>query len=53
MNITKRILAGAAGIVVSLLGVAVATAYVMAMLATVPSLGKLAQSERPVPAGDG
>ncbi len=47
MNIAKRILAGAAGTVVSLLGVAVATAYVMAMLATVPSLGKLAQLNGP------
>ncbi len=42
MNIAKRMLAGAAGTVVSLLGVAVAAAYVLAMFATVPSLGKLA-----------
>ena len=47
MNIAKRILAGAAGAVVSLLGVAVAAAYVTAMLATVPSLGKLAQLNGP------
>ncbi len=47
MNIAKRILAGAAGTVVSLLGVAVVAAYVMAMFATVPSLGKLAQLSGP------
>lgn len=47
MNIAKRILACLAGTVVSLLGVAVAAAYVMAMLATVPSLGKLAQLNSP------
>lgn len=39
---TRRILAGAAGMVVSLLGVAVAMAYVMAMLATAPSLAEFA-----------
>lgn len=42
MSITKRILAGAAGTVVSLSGMAVAIAYVLAMLSTVPSLGRLA-----------
>ncbi|MGK2872260.1 MAG: glucosaminidase domain-containing protein [Alphaproteobacteria bacterium] len=47
MNIAKRILAGAAGMAVSLLGVSVAGAYVMAMLATVPSLGNLAQLNGP------
>ncbi|MCK9993772.1 MAG: Bax protein [Alphaproteobacteria bacterium] len=47
MSITKRILAGAAGTVVSLSGMAVALAYVLAMLSTVPSLGRLAMLSGP------
>lgn len=43
MGLAKRILSGAAGVTVSLSGVAVAGCYVLAMLSTVPSLGKLAQ----------
>lgn len=43
MNIKRRIVSGAAGALVSIAGLAVAAAYVVAMLASAPSLGKLAQ----------
>lgn len=43
MTITRRIIAGAAGTFAGLFGVAVAVAYVYAMLSSAPSLGNIAK----------
>lgn len=54
MTISRRIIAASAGALVGLMGVAVALAYIGAMLSTAPSLGGLVMlaGAAPTPAGD-